>query len=260
MPGISAVVIAKNEERHIAACLESLSWADELLVVDSFSSDRTPLISRRFTDKVFQRPFDSFPKHRNTALTLASGEWVFFLDADERVTPALAEEIKDTVVRGEKDGYWVPRRNIILGKWMRHTGWYPDYQLRLFRRDKGRYDERREVHEVVILEGEAGYLKNSIMHYNYERFGQLFARQKRYSDYEARTLFAAGVRPKPRNFVLQPLREFVRRYVTGKGYLDGFHGLFLSLVMAWYNLVVYAKLARMGSKALRLRRSQPQED
>ncbi|MBI2908038.1 MAG: glycosyltransferase family 2 protein [Chloroflexi bacterium] len=248
MPTISAIVIAKNERRHIAACLESLSWADELIVVDSFSSDQTPVISRRFTEKVFQRPFDTFPKHRNASLELASGDWVFFLDADERVTPELAEETRSATAVADKDAYWVPRRNIILGKWIQHTGWYPDYQLRLFRRDKGRYDEKRQVHETLILEGEAGRLRNTIVHYNYRSLGELLGKQSRYADYEAKVMLAAGLEPKSRNLVLQPAREFLRRYVTWRGYLDGFHGLLLSLVMAWYNLVVYVRLARIRSK------------
>lgn len=245
---ISAIVIARNEERHIAECLESLSWADEIIVVDSFSTDGTPAISSRYAHKVVQRPFDNFPSHRNAAMDLAANDWIFFLDADERVTPELANEVRETIERGERNGYWAPRRNIILGKWMRHAGWSPDHQLRLFRRDRGRYDEDRQVHELVVLEGEAGYLKNSIIHYNYESFGELFSQQNRYTDYEVRTMLASGVRPRPRNLVLQPLREFLRRYVTWKGYLDGFHGLFLSLVMTWYNLVIYVKLARMRAR------------
>jgi len=245
MPSISAIVITRNEERHLQACLESLRWADEIVVLDSLSTDRTVEVARRFTDKVFQREFVNFPQQRNAAVELAGGDWVFFLDADERVTPQLAREIQRAVATTELAGYLVPRQNIILGRWMKYAGWSPDYQLRLFQRDKGRYDERREVHETVILDGRAGYLKNAIVHYNYESVRQLFARQNRYSRLEARALYSSGIRAKPQNFILQPLREFKRRYINWRGYRGGLLGLFLCLVMAWYSFTTYVKLARM---------------
>ncbi len=265
---ITAAVIARNEERHIADCLASLAWADERLVVDSFSTDRTVEIAHRFTERVYSREFRSFPSQRNAALDLARGDWVLFVDADERVTPALAEEIRSRVgiapAEGEGEdasppctggieggeasspaGYWIPRRNIILGKWMQHTGWYPDHQLRLLRRERARYDEGQEVHEVPTLDGPAGYLENPLVHYNYDRLGQFLAKQDFYAGYAARTLFGEGVRPRPHNFVLQPLREFRRRYVTLQGYRDGGHGLLLSALLAYYNLVAYLRLARL---------------
>ena len=249
MPSISAIVITRNEERHLQACLESLRWADEIIVLDSFSTDRTLEIARRFTDKVYQREFVNFPTQRNAAIELAGGDWVFFLDADERVTPVLADEIRSAVssaVLQQKDaGYWVPRQNIILGRWVQYAGWCPDHQLRLFQRGKARYDERREVHETVVLEGQAGNLQNAIVHYNYESVGQLISRQNRYAGLEASALYASGVRAKPHNFVLQPLREFKRRYIDWRGYRAGWLGLFLSLVMAWYSFMTYVKLMRM---------------
>src|SRR3972149_6358735 len=157
---ISVVIITKNEEKQIHGCLESVTWADELVVLDSLSADRTVEICREYTDKVFQQPFVSFPRQRNAAKDLASGDWVFFVDADERVTPELMAEVRTAASSPEaRTGYWVPRHNIIWGKWVRYGGRYPDYQLRLFRRDKAHYDEARAVHEVVILDGEAGHLE-----------------------------------------------------------------------------------------------------
>ncbi|MBI2305293.1 MAG: glycosyltransferase family 2 protein [Chloroflexi bacterium] len=248
MPDISAIVITKNEARHIGACLAGLAWADEILVLDSFSTDATVDIARRFTPHVHQRPFQGFPRTRNAALDLAQGDWAFFLDADERTTPELAEEIRNRVRESASlSGYWVPRRNYILGRWMKHAGWSPDYQMRLFRRDRGRYDEARDPHEVVVLKGETGYLQNPIIHYNYEFVGQLFAKQNLYSTLQAHTLHAAGLRPRPRDFFARPLREFTRRYIEEQGYREGFHGLFLSLLLAGYELVTYAKLARIKS-------------
>ena len=247
MASLTAIVITKDEERHVRACLSGLTWADEVIVLDSFSTDRTVEIARQLIDKVFQHPFISFPDQRNAALGLASKDWVFFVDADERLTPELIAEIRQKIseIPPSYAGYWMPRRNIILGKWIRYAGWFPDYQLRLVQRSKARYDEARKVHEVVVLQGSASYLTNPCIHFNYEFVGQLFSRQHRYAALEARTLFEAGRRAKPHNFVLQPLREFRRRYILLRGWRDGFHGLFLSLLMAWYQFLVYIKLARI---------------
>lgn len=242
---ISAIVITKNEEDHIAACLDSLTWADERVVLDSFSSDRTVELARAITPNVFKRHFDTFPRQRNAALDLANGEWAFFLDADERATPELSREVRQAVEDGGHSGYWVPRRNIILGKWMQHTGWWPDNQLKLFRRDQGRFDEGGLVHEVPKIAGSCGYLQSPITHYNYQRLSEFFSRQDFYSSFEASALFKRGLRARPHNFVLQPYREFVRRYVTWQGYKDGFHGICLSLIMSWFTFVTYRKLARL---------------
>ena len=247
MASVSGVVITRNEERHISGCLASLAWADELVVVDSQSTDRTVARARRFAERVHDLQFVNFARTRNAALDLARCDWVFFLDADERVSDALAAEVRDSIASAEPcAGYWVPRRNFILGRWMRHTGWYPDYQLRLFQRSRGRYDEEREVHEVVLLDGPTGKLTQTILHYNYESLRDVFSRQRRYASLQAATLRRAGHRAKPHNLVLQPLRELRRRYVTLQGYRDGVHGLFLSLVMAYYEFLVYANLARLG--------------
>jgi len=242
---LSAIVLTKNEERNIVDCLRTLSWADEVLVLDSGSEDGTVVLAQKVGARVETRPFDNFPFQRNAALELAQGEWVFFVDADERVSEELASEVQKAIAQGEADGFWVPRHNYIFGKLIRHAGWYPDYQLRLFRRHKGRYDESREVHELVILDGSEGYLENPLIHYNYEGIGQFIERQNRYTAMEAAYLFRGGARAKVRNFVLQPCREFGRRYITLQGYRDGRYGLLLSLLMAYYEWVKYAKLWRL---------------
>jgi len=246
---ISALVITRNEETNIQACLASLAWADETIVLDCFSDDATVGISREMGAKVHQRTFTTYANQRNAAIDLASGDWVFFLDADERVPEALREEVLRAVSSSAAlTGYWIPRQNIILGRWMRHAGWYPDYQLRLFRRSAGRYDESRDPHELLVLEGEQGYLSTTILHYNYDTLGQLFAKQRSYATRQAQTMRSQGVKAKPQNFVLQPFREFRRRYLQQEGYKDGLHGLFLSLVMAWYEMRVYMSLARLSNR------------
>jgi len=247
-PHLSAIVLTKNEERNIVDCLQTLSWADEVLVLDSGSEDGTVALAQEMGARVERSPFDNFPRQRNAALELAQGEWVFFVDADERVSEELAGEVQKAIAQEEAVGFWVPRHNYIFGRLIRHAGWYPDYQLRLFRRHKGRYDESREVHELVILDGPQGYLENPLIHYNYEGIGQFIERQSRYTEIEAAYLFRGGARAKVRNFVLQPCREFRRRYITLKGYKDGEHGLLLSLLMAYYEGVKYLKLWRLQGR------------
>jgi len=244
---ISVVVLTKDEERNIVACLEGARWADELLVLDSGSSDRTVELARSLGARVEFRPFTDYADQRNAALEMARGDWVFFLDADERITPKLREEIREAVLREGMAGWWVPRRNYIWGKWIRHAGWYPDYQLRLLRRGKARYDPRRKVHEIVILDGEAGYLQEPLVHYNYDTIAQFLEKQGRYLRYEAQILLEEGIRPKPYTYITQPLREFWRRYVSLQGYRDGWRGLLLSLLMAHYTFLAYLRLRELIS-------------
>lgn len=245
MAEISVVVLTRNEERNIGDCLETLQWADELLVLDSFSDDATAEIARSKGAEVRQQSFVNYSAQRNAALRLATKEWVFFVDADERVTPELAEEARRVVEQAGVDGWWVPRRNHIFGKWIRHAGWFPDQQLRLLRRGRARYDERRAVHESAQLGGEAGHLQSPLIHYNYDSVRDFRVRQGRYTDLEARMLFESGHRARPHNFILQPLRQFRWRYLTLQGYKDGWRGLLLSLLMAYYEMVRYRKLWRL---------------
>ncbi len=232
-----AVILTKNEARHIVECIESVRWADGILVSDSYSDDHTPDLAAGAGVTVIQRPFDGWAKQRNAALDYAitqGAQWVFFVDADERATPELAEEIRRVTVECPEVGWGIPRWNYIVGKRMRYGGFYPDYQLRLMRTDKARYDLDRPVHEVVELEGARGDLENPLIHYNYATWEQFHAKQRRYAAMEARILADRGIRPRPHNFVLQPLREFRRRYITLQGYRDGWRGLKLALLLAYY--------------------------
>ncbi|MBV8085303.1 MAG: glycosyltransferase family 2 protein [Chloroflexi bacterium] len=236
---ITAAVIAKDEERHIAACLETIAWADDRLVLDSGSSDRTSELAHQGGARVDIRAFDDFAHQRNAALALAKHDWVLFVDADERVTPELAAECRRTVANPEHAGYFIPRLNRIFGKVIRHAGWYPDYQMRLLDRRQAQYDEAVPVHEVVRLDhGQPGYLREHFIHYNYDSVGQFLAKQRRYSALEARRLqFEGPVRK--RSLLSMPVREFVRRYWTLEGYRDGGHGLLLSALMAYFTFQTY---------------------
>lgn len=238
---ITAAVIARDEERNIVACLETMAWADERLVLDGGSLDRTIDLCRGAGARVEQRPFDDFARQRNAAMALATHDWILFVDADERVTPELAAEVPQTVERAEHTGYFVPRFNHIFGKVIRHTGWYPDYQMRLLDRRHARYDEDVPVHEVVRLDGdEPGHLREHLVHYNYQNLRQFFRKQERYSDFEAQQLRAGGP-VRARSLLSMPVREFARRYWQLRGYRDGGHGLLLSLLMAYFTFRRYQK-------------------
>ena len=170
-------------------------------------------------------------------------EWVFFIDADERCTPELRTEIERTLKNPQHQGYYIPRHNYIFGKLTRHTGWYPDYQMRLLDRSNAHYDPEKHVHEVVILDsGEPGYFENPLVHYNYENVAQFHEKQKRYFEYDAQILFNEGIRPKIYTPYLQPLRHFKWRYFALHGYKDGIHGLHLSFLMSWYEFRKYQRL------------------
>jgi glycosyltransferase involved in cell wall biosynthesis len=255
---INAVVLTLNEQRHIADCLATLTWADDRLVFDSLSADATIEIARRAGARIIQHKFENYAQQRNAALLAIQGlaEWVFFVDADERCTPELAKEIREVVAADVRnalgtspDVYSVPRHNYLFGKLTLGAGWYPDYQARLFRVGRAGFDPQREVHEVATFSGQMGFLTHELVHYNYDSVEHFRAKQRKYAEYDAGILFKQGLRPKPRNFVLQPLREFRRRFFALGGYRDGVHGLRLSLLTAYYTFDMYRRLARMWREA-----------
>jgi len=246
MTTISAVVLARNEERHLPDCLASLRWADEMLVVDSFSTDRTPEIAQAAGARLEEREFINYAAMRDTALQLSNGDWVLFIDADERVPDDLRDEVRAVVAAAPpaQAGYWIPRKNYIFGAWIRHTGWYPDRQLRLMRRAGARYDPARPVHELATLDGDVGQLTCHMTHINYETVGEFIRKQKHYAQFDARKLWQQGVRPKAHKFVTQPLREFYRRLVQLSGWRDGWRGWLLSALMGWYQFEIYRVMRR----------------
>ncbi len=247
MSTLCAAVIARDEERNMERCLGSLQWADSLLVLmDDRTTDATAEISQLCGATVISGTFQNYAHQRNRALELATGDWVLFVDADEVVPPDLAAEVREIVDREDTSpGYWVARKNILFGRWMRHAGWSPDYQLRLLRRGSASYDEGRTVHELVKLDGEAGHLRNALVHYNYDSVGQFLAKQQVYASMAASDMFHQGIRPKPHNYLLQPWRQFWRRFVVLEGYRDGWLGLFLSILLAYYEFETYVSLGTM---------------
>jgi (heptosyl)LPS beta-1,4-glucosyltransferase len=243
---LAAVILARNEENNIAECIASVRWADHVVVVvDPRTEDRTVELAQAAGADVITNPFQNYAQQRNDALDAVEADWILFIDADERSSAEQADEIRAVIASGQHNGYWIPRHNYIFGKLTRYTGWYPDYQMRLLRRGKAHYDPGRPVHELVILEGEPGYLTEPFVHYNYLTFAQFVEKQNRYVLYDARILKEQGVQPRPHKFLTQPARQFIWRYVTLKGYRDGLHGLRLSLLMAWYEFQKYVHLRRL---------------
>lgn len=226
------IILTLDEERNVVPCVESLLWADEVVVFDAFSSDETVALAAKAGARVLQHPFQDFAAQRNAALQAVESDWVFFVDADERATPELAAEIQQAVQRDDVNGWWVPRKNYIFGRLTEGAGYYPDYQMRLLRVGYGRYE--RPASEIVVLDGNEGYLTQPMLHYNYETLAQFHAKQKTREDFEATTLYRQGVRIRPHTLVLQPIRQFWWRYITLKGYRDGWHGLRLCALLAYY--------------------------
>lgn len=247
MPRLSVGVLACNNETIIGDCLQSVAWADDVFIVlDTRSTDHTADIARARGARVVPHRFDNFAAQREFGLSQARGEWLFYLDSDERATHHVEEEVRRVIRDDTFTGWWVPRRNIIWGQEIRHGGWYPDYQLRLLKLGCAHYDPRRQVHEIVDLKGRAGYLENPLIHYNYRTFAEFTRKQQQYVPYEARIRYREGKRPKPWTYLSQPIREFWRRYVILKGYKDGIRGLVLcSLVAYYYGFLVTVQLERL---------------
>jgi glycosyltransferase involved in cell wall biosynthesis len=248
VPKLIAAILTKNEKRHIRECIQSVAWVDGVLVSDSYSQDGTVEIAAQMGAVVVQHAFVNFAEQRNMALADANtmgAEWIFFIDADERATPELAREITYVIGNGSAAGWWVPRYNYILDHKMRGGGWYPDHQLRLLQVSRAHYDPTREVHEIVNLDGEAGYLQEHLIHYNYDTLAHFRAKQNRYLEFEAKILFDQGVYPRPWTYVSMPIREFWRRFVTLKGYHDAWVGVLLCALMGWYTFRTYRRLGHL---------------
>jgi glycosyltransferase involved in cell wall biosynthesis len=240
---LSVVIVTLDEEERIRACLESAAWADELIVVDAESRDKTAAIARELTDHVFVRPWPGFAAQKNFGLEQARGDWILSLDADEVVSPALREEITAIVERGGAHaGYAVPRRNVFWGRWIRHGGLYPDWQVRLFARGRGRFAER-SVHESVTIEGSVGRLTGHLEHRSYRDVADFLARADRYSTLAAEEWVAAGHRPRPLvDLVARPIGRFLGMYVGRAGFLDGWRGFLLAVLYGYYVLMRSAKV------------------
>ena len=237
---LTVIVPTLNEEEMLPACLESVRFADEILVVDSFSTDRTGAIARAAGARFLQNRFIDFSAQKNWAIERAAHEWILQVDADERVTPALRAGIEAILVAGpDRAAYRMPRRNYFLGRPMRHTGWGRDAVVRLFRRT-ARFEG--EVHEELRVDGPIGELEGALDHHSFRSFAQYWSKMLSYSALGAARLRREGRRAGPAQVALHPLAYFLKMYVLRLGFLDGMHGLVLSLLGA---TTVYFKYARL---------------
>jgi len=248
---LTVTIITLNEEANIRRTLESIRWADEIIVLDSGSTDRTVTICREFTDKVFTQSWLGFSGQKNAAIDKATGDWVLSLDADEPIEPELAAEIRAiTASIDALDGYRVPRKTFFLGKPIKHGGWYPDYNLRLFKRGKGRFEERA-VHEAVKVNGTTGTTVHAILHHAYPDLSSYIASINKYSSLAVDVMADKGIpgrKISALNILLRPVLTFILKYFVRRGFLDGKHGLILNLFHSWYVLAKYAKAWERATK------------
>jgi glycosyltransferase involved in cell wall biosynthesis len=245
MNNLSVVVLTKNEEQRIACCLESVKWADEIIVVDDESSDQTVAIARRYTDKIFSRKMDVEGIHRNWAYAKAKNIWVLSLDADEIATPELKEEIEEAIKNNPREnGFTIPRRNYIGDYWVRHGGWYPSPQLKLFRKDKFRYEEVG-VHPRAFMDDPCGHLKKDLIHYSYRNIEDFLNKLNNQTTREAQKWFAQD---KPMTFLrfsYRSIDRFMRTYIGRKGYKDGIIGFVIAYFASLYQIMSYFKYKEM---------------
>lgn len=241
MKKIAAFVLTHNEEKHIAQCLETLQWVDEIIIIDDYSQDRTVDIARTFGVKVYERELDSFSAQRNFALEQCNAEWVLVVDADERVTGQLASEIKSVVEQQTGAGaFRIPRQNHFLGRWVKGCGWYPDYSLRLFRRSGAKYEGA--VHEHLHVQGDIKTLHNALKHYTYESIEQYVRKIDKYTTMAAGEMLQKGKRASMTDVVARPVFSFVKFYVLKRGFQEGIEGFLVSAFSCFYVLLKYAKL------------------
>ena len=244
-PLLSVIIITKNEQDNILDCLESVNWADEIIVVDSSSTDKTEEICRKYTDKFYVKDWPGFGIQKQRALELASHKWVLSVDADERVTSELRDEIINKMAHDSNiSGYLIPRLSNYLGKDIYHAGWYPDYTLRLVKKQKSHFTEDI-VHEKMVVDGSIGKLSNHFLHYPYKDISHHLQKINTYSSLSAEKMFDNGKRVGWSMVVLKAIFGFVRAYIFRRGFLDGWPGLVVSISTGLSTYLKYLKLKEL---------------
>lgn len=248
---VSVIITTFNEEINVADCITSVLWADEILLVDSFSTDRTVEIAEKFPIKILQRQYFGSAAQKNWAIDRVEHDWVLIIDADERVPERLAGEIL-SVLAGEPavNGYYIRRENVFIDKVIRHSGWSTDKVVRLFRRDKARYPNRR-VHADLEIEGPVPVLKNPFLHYTFRTFEQYFPKFLNYAEWGAAQAFRDGRRTGLIEILIRPSWRFLRTYFVQLGFLDGMHGFVLCVLQAFGSFLKYARLWEYGIRSRR---------
>jgi glycosyltransferase involved in cell wall biosynthesis len=237
---MSAVVLTKNEEKNIEECLKCLSWADEIIVIDSFSSDKTTELASKIGGNVFQRAFDNYAAQRNYGNSKAKNDWVFSVDADERITEELKNEIfKALNLRPDTAGYMIPTLDYMFGRWIRHGGWYPQYHVRLYNKTKARWDG--DIHEKLLVEGEIKCLKEPILHYSHLRISDFVKKMNLYTDMEAKVSASGTPLIMLSRIIIIPIVVFFYKYIYQLGFLDRWHGMVLAVLKSFYHFLREAK-------------------
>lgn len=242
---LSCVIICKNEERNIEACLKSVQWIDEIIVVDAESTDKTVEIAKKYTNKIFIHPWEGFSKQRKFGLEQCSGEWILPMDADERCTDKLKEEIRNKInsTDTKESGFKIPRKSFYRNYWIKYCGWYPGYQLRLFKKDKATVTDRL-VHEGYEVNGEVGFLKNDILHFTISSIKDYITKINEYSTLQAIEKSKRG-RVGFWDVILRPPAAFLSEYIGRKGFLDGIPGIIICHFNMITNILTYTKIWEM---------------
>lgn len=250
MAKLSVVINAQNSEKDLPRALTSIkNLADEIVVIDQGSTDNTPKIAKEFGAKIFKhKPVNYVELTRNFAVSKAAGEWILILDPDEEIGKELALEIKKVIKANKADYFRIPRKNVVFGKWLQHSRWWPDYNIRLFKKGKVSWNE--VIHAVPMTLGNGAELdieeKFAIVHNHYTSIEQYLERMNRYSSQQALEKISSGYKFVWKDIVVKPMGEFLSRYFFGEGYKDGLHGLSVSLLQAFSELVVYLKVWQHG--------------
>jgi glycosyltransferase involved in cell wall biosynthesis len=249
MPKLSVVIITYNEEKRIADCLSSVTWADEIIVVDSYSTDKTLEVCRKFGVRVIQHEWPGHVKQKNYALTQAAHDWVLSLDADEVASPLLAAQVQQLMQQGppEAAGYYFPRQTYYLGRWIKHCGWYPDYKLRLVDRQRAHW-EGEDPHDSLVCRGKTAKLSGRIYHYSFDGLADHLDTIDRFTTIAARERHKKGARANLGHLVLRPPFTFLKMYLLKLGLLDGLQGLIICVLSAYHVFVKYAKLWELNHK------------
>lgn len=242
------MIITKNEEANIERCLRSVKWADEIILVDSDSTDRTVEIAKEYSARIMTVKWQGYGLTKQFGVDQASKEWILSIDADEVVTPELAHEIKTVVASPNKNnGYYMPRKTNFMGRWIEHCGWYPDLLLRLFLKERGRFDGAT-VHEKVVLEGPAGVLRNDLLHYSNPSLEHYLRKFNLYTTLGAQKAAKESKQISLKDIVLRPTAAFIKHYITRAGFRDGIEGFILSALSSTAVMVKYAKLRELQRK------------
>ncbi|MCL5411595.1 MAG: glycosyltransferase family 2 protein [Patescibacteria group bacterium] len=240
MSKLSVLVITKNEEEHLSDCLESVRWADEIVVVDSGSTDKTEEIAKKYTKEVYYNEWLGYSEQKNWGAQKCRNDWVLCLDADERISLELRTEIEEALEEKNFNGYFLPTKDFIFGKWILHGKWSPQEHIRLYKKSKGSWT--KDVHEVVQVNGGVGHLKNPILHVGHTDVSEFISKLNLYTQKEADDRFKAGEKISIGKLVFNSFRAFLREYVKGQGYKDGEHGFVLAVLMSFYQFSKDVKL------------------